>query len=337
MGRKKSILAIGVLVTAASLYFALRGTDFAEIGLSLRRARIELIPVFLACLAGFYALKAFRWRRLLQGDCAAPPAKTLAGPMMIGFAANNLLPFRLGEIIRMVVGAKRTSLPQVTILTSIVVERIFDVMAVLTLASVVMWTDVGPIMTHPIIPYLFVATVAVAFGLFLLAFGSATIFRLLNSLATHNPSRIAGWLLGKAHTVDAGLQSIRSPKHLSAIILNSIVQWLLLAITIFLACWSVGVVITVSTAIYLMLVMTIAISIPSTPGFIGVIEYSFVLTLGAFGIDAERALAAAIFYHVITWLFATVIGTVFLHRYSLGWTQLGRSQAVEDLATPRDA
>ncbi len=123
-------LILGVIVTIACLVAAVWGIDFEQISRSFRQANYWTLPVMLALLFVFFWLKAFRWRMLLE------PIKKLTvsqvtPAMMIGFMGNNILPAHLGEFLRVYVLSRQFQIPKTTVLSTVVLERLFDVVAIL--------------------------------------------------------------------------------------------------------------------------------------------------------------------------------------------------------------
>lgn len=333
MNRRYLLFGLGVLVTAVSLYFAFRNTGFVELVRNLREARFELVPVVVAALGGFYALKALRWRRLLEKNGEGPGARALFGPMTIGFACNNLLPFRMGEIVRVIIGAKRTELPHMTIFSSVVAERVLDVIALFALTAIAAAAGTSAAgMSHPLIPWILPGAIALTAGLLILVFALDRIEPALRQRAlAGNSPRLAG-LASKVTTFHDGIENLRSPREFLLLLGNSLVQWLLLAAAILVSCYAVGVEIRPDIAIYLLLLLTFAISVPSAPGFVGIVELAFVVGLGSFGIDEGDALAAAVYYHIIAWVSVTAVGTWYLHRYSLSWASVAPDASVASTA-----
>jgi uncharacterized protein (TIRG00374 family) len=81
------------------LWLSLRGTDFAEIGHALARSQLVYALPLLLALALFYWFKAVRIRVLLM-PMRNIDMQGILPATMIGFAANNLLPARLGDLVR---------------------------------------------------------------------------------------------------------------------------------------------------------------------------------------------------------------------------------------------
>ena len=96
------LLLIGVAVSVGFLWYAMRDTDLGTVSSAFQTANYLTLPVLLLLLLAFYWLKSVRFAQLLEP--AAPlTARQLFGPVMIGFAANNILPAHLGEFVRVFV------------------------------------------------------------------------------------------------------------------------------------------------------------------------------------------------------------------------------------------
>ena len=75
--------------------------------------------------------------------------------------------------------------------------------------------------------------------------------------------------------------------------------------------------ITVDASFVLLVVVSILIMVPSTPGFLGVYHYGVVVSLGLYGISDEEARACAIVLHAAQYLVVTAMGFYFLKKEHL--------------------
>src|SRR5262249_6531058 len=111
----------------------------------LAGANYGYVAPFLFTLTLVYSIKAWRWVMILgplgrYTICQVTPA------MMIGFAANNVLPAHLGEVVRSAWFARRYRQRISAILVSQVLERILDTVAVLILFLLaVPWIESTPL------------------------------------------------------------------------------------------------------------------------------------------------------------------------------------------------
>ena len=130
MKRWQSLL-LGVVVSALTLWIALRGTDFNQLGGELARGKyIFLIPSILLGGLGLF-VRAFRWRSLLNDQIEIKHSFHI---LNASYLFNTILPLRLGEIVRGYMATRLTPpISIVTSLTSVIVERLLDILAVVVL------------------------------------------------------------------------------------------------------------------------------------------------------------------------------------------------------------
>jgi hypothetical protein len=91
-------------------------------------------------------------------------------------------------------------------------------------------------------------------------------------------------------------------------ILHSLLKWLSAAAMVWLSLWAYGGAIDPALAVIVVAVAAIAVTLPSVPGFFGVIQAAFVFALVPFGVPREVALAASVFYLLGQWVPVTLVG-----------------------------
>jgi uncharacterized protein (TIRG00374 family) len=96
----------------------------------------------------------------------------------------------------------------------------------------------------------------------------------------------------------------------------TVVSWLVLAVSIWLAllCFHLGV--SPLAALLVTIAANLALVLPSSPGAVGVFEAATIYALNAYGISKERALSAAVVIHVVNLVPYLVIGFVVLHAHA---------------------
>lgn len=135
-------ILIGLVISAIALFLALRQANWAEILKAFQTARyIYLVPAVLLT-AFFLLLRGFRWSLLTKSRLSITDGFWLFN---IGFLFNNILPARLGEIVRAMLAGRRPNMHFTSALSSIVVERLFDMVAVAAMVGVVLMTQDLPV------------------------------------------------------------------------------------------------------------------------------------------------------------------------------------------------
>src|SRR5437762_11479364 len=90
---------IGIGVSLVTLYVIVRGVDLARVASILSTASVGWVVLMLACVMIDLSFRAIRWQRLLAPVQHVPVRRTLLY-LLIGYLANNVLPSRLGELVR---------------------------------------------------------------------------------------------------------------------------------------------------------------------------------------------------------------------------------------------
>lgn len=311
------MLIAGVAISAGLLWLALRNIDFVELRRTMVAADYRLLLPFTAALLVFYWVRTFRWKLLLH-PVANVTTRSLLGPVMIGYGANFLLPFQLGEVARSFAARARTGLPVMPIAFSIVVERMLD-FTILLLALA------AALLLHPQLPrYFSGAGMLAASGVLVLVMGAFLFSRytepallLMEKCLARLPARVRQVILDQLRLGASGLQAIRSPRLIGLCLLISMLQWLMLLVCIWISLVAVGVAASVPTLLLVLALVVLGGLIPNAPGYLGTIQAGYVLALEATGGNAAGGFAASLVFHVIYASTAIVFGALSLRQSHL--------------------
>ncbi|MCH2213466.1 MAG: flippase-like domain-containing protein [Fuerstiella sp.] len=339
-------LTLGACFTALCLWWAMenmrQGPDpdqpkswtqvFAEIADAFSKADYRSLPLIFTALALFYVVKAWRWKMLLEPIGRFRTVSDLLPSVMIGFAFNNVLPAHLGEFVRMFVFARQHRVPKTGVFSSIALERIFDIIAILSfLAAGMLFVDVSRI-DRSVVISAWVFAGAVCAGL-----AGAAIYLTWTVPFVAAVERVTGWFVpehlsrkisGILEAGATGLASLRSVRLLIGILLTSYLQWALNGFMIFLALWAFGIHVSPLVAAIVLGVVAVGVTVPSTPGYFGVIQVCFVLVLKLF-VDQpqmQAVFAASIYYHMAQWIPVTAVGMLYFVRAGVRLAEI-RTQA----------
>ncbi|MGH2615532.1 MAG: lysylphosphatidylglycerol synthase transmembrane domain-containing protein, partial [Thermomicrobiales bacterium] len=116
---------LGVPISLLFLVLAFRGQHPDEIRDALSRVDWRLLPVALVLLYTGIAIRAYRWHILLR-PVHDIPTREVFPVMIVGYAANNVLPLRMGELVRAWVLEQRYGVRKSAALATIAVERLCD-------------------------------------------------------------------------------------------------------------------------------------------------------------------------------------------------------------------
>ena len=127
--------ALGVVLSAALIYWTLHGISPTEVARQLSQADPLLFAGATFCATAIFALRALRWQVILEPVAAKIPFGPLWRATAIGMMVNNVVPARAGEIARAYALTKEAPVPFATALASLAVDRLFDAIVLLLLAA----------------------------------------------------------------------------------------------------------------------------------------------------------------------------------------------------------
>ncbi len=310
-------IGLSLLITAAALWYSLHGVEFGDFVDDLARARWIWIGPLAACAAASLWLRARRWSLLLEtlGPIGDTP---VFDATCIGFMGNMLLPLRAGEAIKPIVVARSGYVSIPAALATVALERLCDLImlglfAVVTVALVPS-SDLLQGKTSTVTGVVGAALVAVV-----------VVIRMASWLERQLDT-IAGWLpevLGRI-LLEAGRGFLRSLSGLAEVqVLVPVFAYTALVWLVTAAGFaSVALALEVSApliplAFAATVIVALAVSVPSAPGFIGVFWAGSEVALGLFGVPKSMGFT----FGVLCWLVQLVV-IVALGFWSMSRLQL---------------
>jgi len=320
---KHARIILGTLATVFFLWLALRNVDISAVGDALQTANyFWLIPAAICTVAGF-CLRAIRWSFILRPTKYVPFTR-LFPIMMVGFAANNLLPARIGEFVRAFLTGSREGISRSTALATIVVERVCDGLTLLTLMTLTLLLFPIP-MTDSKLQAVVVVASAI-FGVATVVLLGLILFptRMLVPIrfgTRRLPERFAERADALVDSFLDGLQQLREPRALLGLSVMSIGIWALEATTFgfVLRAFPLGLSVGewLAASAFLLVFVNLGIMVPSVPGYIGTYQFFATLALSAFAVNADYAFGLAVVAHATQYTLITTIGLICVWRLGL--------------------
>jgi len=324
-------LALGLALSAFFLALAFKSARLGDVVQALAHAEYWLMIPALALTVFAFAVRAVRWRFLLAGVRAIPFPPLFAG-IMIGFMGNNLLPARLGELLRADSLGRSSGIRRSTALASVVVERILDIFFLLLLLGTIL-------LLRPLSAQIRSwggRLLALALPVFLaLILYRAYPRQVLTVVNRGTPPRFRPRVASMAESFRDGLSAFTRAGSLFWAFVCSVIMWGCFALVVTLCLHAVHLRLPPEAGPVVMEVMAIGTMLPSAPGYIGTLQYSGKLALLQYGVDPSVALSFTFLYHASQWLPVTIIGLVCFFRQNrrLGrWTSLPGARSGEEEA-----
>ena len=329
-----------VVLSLLFLLLVVYQVDFADVRKALGQANYwYVVPAIAVYFLGVY-FRALRWRFLLY-PLRAFPISRLYPVIVIGYLTNNLLPLRLGELVRAYYLARRENFGSGPALATIGVERVYDgvtLMAFVAISAPILlamgWFD-G---TGGVARAAWTAVMAGTAATFLAVLGVLTLLA-----ASKNASDTVGRLVRlipvkygqekASHFVETfldGLKILSSPRKHLALFVMSLPVWVAEAAVYFLVGYAFGLSevfgsIWVLTLAMVLLTATsnLATAVPSAIGGIGPFEVVAQQTLLALGVGASLGAAYSTFVHLVAlWLPVNLVGLFILWSQNISLKQL---------------
>lgn len=297
----------GLALSALFLYLSFRKVDLGALLTAFREASYWWAAPVVALTFGSVWVRAVRWKVLLR-PLGHVRTDRLLSATLIGLMANNLLPARMGELLRAEVVSRREGMSWGGTFGSIVVERTLDGLVVMA-----MFLGMLPFVGAP--GWLRTAGAA-GLGLFVCALVALIAMRGHVEVLTRAVGRLPGRLsIGLGRFVE-GLGVLAEGREVRKVLLLSFGVWTVAMAALYGTFLAFHRSLPVYSLPVVMGLMTIGVMIPSSPGYIGTLQYSCILGLSLFGVPKEEALSISVFYHATQYLPVTGAGWI-LYAYTL--------------------
>ena len=308
----------GLAITVILVGFALRGQDFGEMREAFRQFNYwYILPAIVLYFIGVW-FRAVRWRILLT-PVVETTTKQVLPIVIIGFMANNLLPFRAGELARAFALSQKTGARKTATLATIAVERLFDG---ITMLGFILGAATVVSLTSDLRHVAIVAFIVFAVGILLLVLltvGGDFRDRLIQLVLGPLPTSIADRIERMAESFLAGLGVLRRRRDLAMVALSSVLAWTFEASMYWVIARGfpdpLPEKMTFSATMLTTGVANLATLIPSSPGYVGPFETGVTLVVeGALGVSGALALSYAFLVHAALFFPVTIVGLIVLWR-----------------------
>lgn len=317
------------LLAIALVAWFLRDANLADVWRHVRSARLDLLLLGVAFMASTMWIRAVRWRHLLT-PIGPTKFRTVFRAGVIGFAALAILPARVGDLLRPYLVSRQEHLPYSACLATIVMERVLDLITVLTLMAIYVWGFANTASWNPqlLAPIQLSAAGGAAVSVLLMA--------IMWVLASH-PERIgtfvhaAAWLLPHkmarrlgdvASSFSTGFAVARSPRELVLSVIWSFPLWLAIAAESWAITRAFGIAISFTGAFLLQAMLVVGVAVP-TPGGVGSFHEAYRIGVTTFfGAANDAAIAAAIVLHFISFIPILFLGMLFMVQDGISFSGL---------------
>ena len=352
---KKARIWIGIIISIVALAIAFREIDLSQVWAAITGVNGWLLAASLLPLLLFVLLRAYRWRILFHPKQGLR-IRNLLAVINIGYLLSNIFPARLGDVARAYLIGETEDVSRTAAFSTIVAERVLD--ALFAVIGFFIVLPFAPIPHWMIRSGLIVGAAAlVAIVLFVvLARRREWTLRLLDRIlqAVHWPDAeamarfwgrlaarthvrfLAGlpWadrprLAGMAGSLIDGLSGITTLRLGPPLLFWSAIIWADIAVYYWLVLLAFDSAQPFVAGLAVSSVTALGMTVPSSPGYIGVFEFLTRETMGLFGMEPEMALSYALVAHAIVYVVFTLLGVASMLQQNLTYSEIQKRISAE--------
>lgn len=308
-------VALGFVIGGVFMYLSLRSLDWDAVRAAFLQAHPGWLLLGFPLCALAFLLRLQRWWLMLGAIGSTATRMQIAAPFFGGFALNNVLPFRIGDVARAAAFTKRLDVSASGATASLLVERVFDLYSLLLLGFVSMLALSHAVMGFPYMGGM--AAIAALGALLSVLTAVLTVPKALGRLYLRLLKLPGGRLVPRVIT-RFGLRTLIHISHIVQrqgslpLIGLSVLAWTIEGGVIYSAVQAFGLASAPAGSWLAIVFGNIGTLLPGTPGHFGTYHYLAAQGLALTGLDFSASLLAITLAHFIIWSSTTAAGFAFL-------------------------
>ncbi len=313
--------SIGLLFSGIGLAYAFRSFDWTEFMRLMQGVNYwYLIAAVVLQLVSVW-VRALRWKWLLA-PIENVSTKILFDATMIGYFGNNVLPLRMGELLRAYVVSNNTSISTSKVIGTLIVDRILDFLAVMFLA--IFFLFFSDLIDIP--RWIIVFSIILILGLFvsIIVFGNKNPnWKNIKNRQKIFQSTIGSKIFDIITNIISGLSVLNKTPKKIGVYSFIILLWTMYYVSFLLIVKGVNLDLNIMNSGLLYVVLTLSISIPAAPGYIGTYHATCVAALtNIYNISLNASQAFAVLSHAVIFVPFVIIGAFFFLKNSMKFSKI---------------
>lgn len=305
---------IGVGVTLLCLFVIARQVNFAEVFDAIRHFYWPYLLLGIGSLALGYVLRVARWSTLLRATGARVTFRDCSAPFLGSIALNNVLPLRLGDVVRALVFPSAMGIARTTATSSLVVERLIDLMTLLASLAIgllaIEAVEVPATLKASSLYLALAGGITLALGFLFSGSLAAWFARLSAARVTVDSKDRLGRAYATAGDLLRGFQAMSRPGILLLMFAVSMLIWVCEAGLFHFVLLGLGIEASPVMALLVMALATLATLAPSSPGYVGPFHLAAFTAVSLVGGTSAQAGSYAVLVHLALWVPTTLAGAI---------------------------
>lgn len=300
----------GLIISGIAIWLLIRASSWQDVIETIVLIDLEwLIPAVLCFLISM-AFRAQTWKILLLNRV---PYGRVFLTLNEGYLLNNVLPLRLGELGRAFLLSQATDLSGFFVLSTIVIERTYDVAIAATLLLATIPLVLGLEASQMIAVVVLTVVVLGLLTMFFLARYREAVIAKLDTFSLERPF-FKEQILPRIDSILSGFEVLTRVDQFLYSIFLMLLSWFFGALLLYFLTVSFGVEVQPWWIGFVLGVISLGIALPSAPAGLGVYEVAMVAAFSFLNVPVSQALAIALVAHLINIIITGFFGMFGLIR-----------------------
>ena len=308
----------GVLISLLAVFAIFRLVRWQDVGQAFRLIRVDYLLIAVALTFVFLAARALAWQSLLEDKATF---RQTFFTINAGYLLNNLFPLRAGELGRAVLMGQQSGLGMMHVLSTIVLERAFDLAVAAGLLLSTLPLALGMDWARPIA----LMTLALVLAGLVALYGMARYNEKVHDWVMRLGKRSAWverWIVPQIDNLLRGLRVLVQPARFLRSVFWILVSWLTAVVLYYVMVLSIAPQAPWWWGAFLDSMLAVGIAIPAAPAALGTFEGSLIGALALLNVPYAPAFAYAVSIHSMQVLITGILGFVGLAREGRSVTAL---------------
>lgn len=316
----RMLVVLAVLI--AAIWFTMRSVDVTSLSNSLNGVSWWIVAGVIPIILASHYVRAIRWVTILSPSVPLRRPWPAFSAVLVGYGSSVIIP-RIGEILRPWVFSRRTRVPLGTAISSVVLERVIDVLTLLCGLGIMfafqherVLRAIPGLTTQSLLLSIVLPAFVLVLAIVLVAFTTVGL-GLAEVMRRRISSGFGEWLLKMMRHVREGTTAVRTPALWTRLVLQTALMWLLYAIPLWLLFKAMPLTSLASLnlvdAAFVLVILSVGVTIAPTPGALGVYQgFAQTALVQAFGASPAEGLAFGITAWLVNYGVVLVAGAISL-------------------------
>lgn len=305
--RERFVMGMGLTVSAVLAFYFLRRVDLAQLGATLASVNLWILSLCLVTRGAVFALSALRSKVFLKPLHRYRFSECFTA-WLAGDVTNNILPFRLGELVRIDLFARTGGISRSSTLAVVALERLLDLVSLLMLFAIAVPLLAVDLSGDRRLAWILGTTLGALLLIVWLSADPSRFPRIIVFFSRPFSPRVQAWLYQNAQRFVDGFSALRSSRAVVQGVAITFLMRMVAMLSIQCWLWAFGIDLPSYAPLIVIVFLSVGTMVPSSPGFIGMYHVACAYALELMGVEPAVAASVAIAGHFMATVPWTIIG-----------------------------